>query len=145
MMTLLDEYTRQSLAIQVVRQLTTAQALAVLERAMARSGIPGHIRSENGPELIAAKVQQWLRKNQIKTIYIDSGSPWQNGYIESFHSRFRDECLGREMFLTLREARVVISDWRLHYNQERTHSKLGYRSPNEFINIKTLTSKWPNF
>ena len=102
--------------------------------------IPGYIRSDNGPEFIAAKVQQWLSENQIKTIYIDPGSPWQNGYIESFHSRFRDECLGREMFLNLREARVVISDWRLHYNQERPHSKLGYRSPNEFINTKTLTS-----
>jgi len=140
MMTLLDEYTRQSLAIQVERQLTASEVLAVLERAMARYGVPGYIRSDNGPEFIAAKVQQWLSKNQIKTIYIDPGSPWQNGYIESFHSRFRDECLGREMLLNLREARVVISDWRLHYNQERPHSKLGYRSPNEFINTKTLTS-----
>ena len=140
MMTLLDEYTRQSLAIQVERQLTASEVLAVLERAMARYGVPGYIRSDNGPEFIAAKVQQWLSENQIKTIYIDPGSPWQNGYIESFHSRFRDECLGREMFLNLREARVVISDWRLHYNQERPHSKLGYRSPNEFINTKTLTS-----
>jgi len=140
MMTLLDEYTRQSLAIQVERQLTATQVLAVLEKAMARYGVPGYIRSDNGPEFIAAKVQQWLSENQIKTIYIDPGSPWQNGYIESFHSRFRDECLGREMFLNLREARVVISDWRLHYNQERPHSKLGYRSPNEFINTKTLTS-----
>jgi len=82
------------------------------------------------------KLQQWLSENQIKTIYIDPGSPWQNGYIESFHSRFRDECLGREMLLNLREARVVISDWRLHYNQERPHSKLGYRSPNEFIYLR---------
>ena len=94
MMTLLDEYTRQSLAIQVERQLTATQVLAVLEKAMARYGVPGYIRSDNGPEFIAAKVQQWLSENQIKTIYIDSGSPWQNGYIESFHSRFRDECLG---------------------------------------------------
>ena len=140
MMTLLDEYPRQSLAIQVERQLTASEVLAVLERAMARYGIPGYIRSDNGPEVIADKVQNWLSENQIKTIYIDPGSPCQNGYIESFHSRFRDECLGREMFLNLREARVVISDWRLHYNQERPHSKLGYRSPNEFINTKTLTS-----
>ena len=134
-MTLLDEYTRQSLAIQVERPLTASEVLAVLEKAMARYGVPGYIRSDNGPEFIAAKVQQWLSENQIKTIYIDPGSPWQNGYIESFHSRFRDECLGREMFLNLREARIVISDWRLHYNQERPHSKLGYRSPNEFINL----------
>ena len=139
MMTLLDEYTRQSLAIQVERQLTASEVLAVLEKAMARYGLPGYIRSDNGPEFIAAKVQQWLSKNQIKTIYIDPGRPWKNGYIESFHSRFRDEFLGREMLLNLREARVVISDW-LHYNQERPHSKLGYRSPNEFINTKRLTS-----
>jgi len=140
MMTLLDEYTRQSLAIQVERQLTASQVLAVLEKAMARYGVPGYIRSDNGPVFIAAKFQQWLSENRIKTIYIDPGSPWQNGYIESFHSRFRDECLGREMFLNLREARVVISDWRLHYNQERPHSRLGYRSPEEFIKTKTLTS-----
>ena len=140
MMTLLDEYTRQSLAIQVERQLTASEVLAVLAKAMVRYGVPGYIRSDNGPEFIAAKVQQWLSENQIKTIYIDPGSPWQNGYIESFHSRFRDECLGREMFLNLREARVVISDWRLHYNQERPHSRLGYRSPDEFIKTKTLTS-----
>ena len=86
MMTLLDEYTRQSLAIQVERQLTATQVLAVLEKAMARYGVPGYIRSDNGPEFIAANVQHWLSENQIKTIYIDPGSPWQNGYIESFHS-----------------------------------------------------------
>jgi len=133
MMTLLDEYTRQSLAIQVERQLTASEVLAVLEKAMARYGVPGYIRSDNGPEFIAAKVQQWLRKNQIKTIYIDPGSPWQNGYIESFHSRFRNECLDREVLLNLREARVVIDDWRQHYNRERPHSRLGYRSPEAFI------------
>ena len=114
MMTLLDEYTRQSLAIQVERQRTASEVLAVLEKAMARYGVPGYIRSDSGPEFMAAKVQQWLSENQIKTIYIDPGSPWQNGYIESVHSRFRDECLGREMVLNLREARVVICDWRLH-------------------------------
>ena len=93
----------------------------------------------NGPEFIATKVQQWLRDNQIKAIYIDPGSPWQNGYIESFHSRFRDECLSREMLLNLREARVVIADWRQHYNRERPHSRLGYLSPEDFIQTKILT------
>jgi putative transposase len=107
------------LAIQVERQITAPQVLGVLEQAMIQFGVPGHIRSDNGPEFIAVKVQQWLRDNRIKTIYIDMGSPWQNGYIESFHSRFRDECLSREMLLNLREARVVIADWRQHYNQER--------------------------
>ena len=112
MMTLLDEYSRQSLAIQVERQITAAEVLGVLEQAMIQYGVPGYIRSDNGPEFIATKVQQWLRDNQIKAIYIDPGSPWQNGYIESFHSRFRDECLSRERLLNLREARVVIADWR---------------------------------
>ena len=104
MMTLLDEYSRPSLAIQVERQITAAQVLGVLEQTMIQYGVPGHIRSDNGPEFIAAKVQQWLASNQIKAIYIDPGSPWQNGYSESFHSRFRDECLSREMLLNLREA-----------------------------------------
>ena len=78
-------------------------------------------------------MQKWLKDNEIKTLYIDPGSPWQNGYIESFHSRFRDECLDREVLLNLREARVVIEDWRQHYNRERPHSRLGYRSPEAFI------------
>ena len=93
-----------------------------------------------GPGFIAAKVQQWLRDNRIKTIYIDPGSPWKNGYIESFHSRFRDECLNREMLLNLREARVVIADWRQHCNRERPHSRLGYLSPEDFIQTKILVS-----
>ena len=133
MMTLLDEYTRQSLALRVERQMTSTQVLKVLWWAMMTYGIPAHIRSDNGPEFIAQKVQKWLKDNQIKTIYIDPGSPWQNGYIESFHSRFRDECLDREVLLNFREARVVIDDWRQHYNRERPHSRLGYRSPEAFI------------
>ena len=139
MMTLLDEYSRQSLAIQVERQITAVQVLGVLEQAMIQYGVPGYIRSDNGPEFIATKVQRWLRDNQIKAIYIDPGSPWQNGYIESFHSRFRDECLSREMLLNLREARVVIADWRQHYNRERPHSRLDYLSPEDFIHTKILT------
>ena len=140
MMTLLDEYTRQCLTIRVERQITSAQVLEVLEKAMIQYGVPGYIRSDNGSEFIANKVQQWLRDHHIKTIYIDPGSPWQNGYIESFHSRFRDECLNREWLLNLREARVVIEDWRQHYNTERPHSRLGYLSPEEFIQAKILTS-----
>ena len=139
MMTLLDEYSRPSLAIQVERQITAAQVLGVLEQAMIQYGVPGYIRSDNGPEFIAAKVQQWLANNQIKAIYIDPGSPWQNGYIESFHSRFRDECLSREMLLNLRKARVVIADWRQHYHRERPHSRLSYLSPEDYIQTKILT------
>ena len=139
MMTLLDEYSRPSLAIQVERQITAAQVLGVLEQTMIQYGVPGCIRNDNGNEFIAAKVQQWLANNQIKAIYIDPGSPWQNGYIESFHSRFRDECLSREMLLNLRQARVVIADWRQHYNRERPHSRLGYLSPEDYIQTKILT------
>ena len=100
---------------------------------MMQYGIPEHIRSDNGTEFIAGNIQRWLRVNQIKTFYIEPGSPWQNGYIESFHSRFRDECLNREWLLNLREARVVIEDWRQHYNTERPHSRLGYLSPENYI------------
>ena len=133
MLTMLDEYTRQCLAIRVERQIRSGQVLVTLWQAMMQYGIPEHIRSDNGTEFIAGKIQRWLRINQIKTLYIEPGSPWQNGYIESFHSRFRDECLNREWLLNLREARVVIEDWRMHYNTERPHSRLGYLSPENYI------------
>jgi len=133
MLTMLDEYTRQCLAIRVERQIRSGQVLATLWQAMMTYGIPENIRSDNGSEFIAQKIQEWLKKSQIKTLYIDPGSPWQNGYIESFHSRFRDECLNREWLLNLREARVVIEDWRQYYNIERPHSRLGYLSPEGFI------------
>ena len=133
MLTTLDEYTRQCLAIRVERQIKSGQVLATLWQAMMTYGIPEHIRSDNGREFIAGKIQRWLRENQIRTLYIDPGSPWQNSYIESFHSRFRDECLNREWLLNLREARVVIEDWRLHYNTQRPHSRLGYLSPEDYI------------
>ena len=133
MLTMLDEYTRQCLAIRVERQIRSGQVLATLWQVMMQYGIPEHIRSDNGTEFIAGKIQRWLRVNQIKTLYIEPGSPWQNGYIESFHSRFRDECLNREWLLNLREARVVIEDWRQHYNTERPHSRLGYLSPENYI------------
>ena len=106
---------------------------------MAQYGVPDYIRSDNGPEFIATIDQQGLKDHHIKTIYIEPGSPWHNGYIESFHSRFRDECLSREMLLNLREARVVIEDWRQHYNTERPHSRMGYLSTEEFIKTKILT------
>ena len=133
MLTMLDEFTRQCLAIRVERQIRPGQVLATLWQAMMQYGIPEHIRSDNGTEFIAGKIQRWLRVNQIKTLYIEPGSPWQNGHIESFHSRFRDECLNREWLLNLREARVVIEDWRQHYNTERPHSRLGYLSPENYI------------
>ena len=107
------------------RQITSAHVVEVLKKAMAPYGVPGYIRSDKGSEFIANKVQAWLKDHPIKTIYIDPARPWQNGYIESLHSRFRDEYLNREWLLNLREARVVIEDWRQHYNIERPHSRLG--------------------
>ena len=140
MLTMLDEYTRQCLAIRVERQIKSGQVLATLWQAMMAYGLPEHIRSDNGTEFIAGKIQRWLHENQIKTLYIEPGSPWQNGYIESFHSRFRDECLNREWLLNLREARVVIEDWRQHYNTERPHSRLGYLSPGDYIKHRKVSS-----
>ena len=98
----------------------------------AEHGSPAYLRSDNGREFIAKKVQQWLAANQIKTIYIEPGSPWQNGFVESFHGRLRDECLNREQLWTLTEARFVIEDYRCQYNHHRPHSKLGYQSPKRF-------------
>ena len=133
MLTMLDEYTRQCLAIRVERQIRSEQVLAKLWQAMTTDGIPEHIRSDNGTEFIAQKIQAWLRDDQIKTLYVDPGSPWENDHIESFHSRFRDECLNREWLLNICEDRVVIEDWQQHYNTERPHSRLGYLSPDGFI------------
>jgi len=109
-------------------------------RAIQEHGAPAYLRSDNGSEFIAKAVQAWLSENQIKTIYIDPGSPWQNGCAESFHARLRDECLNREQFWTLTEARVIIEDYRREYNAFRLHSKLGYLSPARFAARKRAPS-----
>ena len=131
-LTILDEHTRQCHVLWADRALKAADVLAHLQEAIEQHGAPEYIRSDNGPEFIAEAVQAWLKENQIKTLYIEPGSPWQNGYVESFHGRFRDECLNREQLWTLSEARVVVGDYRQHYNQERPHSRLGYESPDAF-------------
>ena len=132
MLTILDEHTRECHVLRPERTLRAVDVLAWLERAIKEHGAPAYLRSDNGPEFIAKEVQRWLADNQIKTIYIDPGSPWQNGFVESFHGRFRDECLNREQLWTLTEARVVVADYRHHYNHSRPHSKLGYQSPVRF-------------
>ena len=104
----------------------------------AARGAPEFIRSDNGAEFIAHELQAWLAREKIKTIYIEPASPWQNGFVESFHGRFRDECLNREQLWTLKEALVVIEDFRLDYNAERPHSSLGYLSAQCFVAKKTL-------
>jgi len=106
--------------------------LSWLQKTIEVHGAPAYLRSDNGSEFIAHEVQRWLAENHIKTIYIDPGSPWQNGFVESFHGRFRDECLNREQLWTLTEARVVIEDFRQEYNHRRPHSRLGYQSPVRF-------------
>ena len=133
MMTFIDEYTRKCLDIRVARQLTSTDVLSVLSEAIDEEGAPSYIRSDNGSEFIAHQVQQWLSDKNIKAIYIDPGSPWQNGFIESFHNRLRDECLNREVLLSVAEAQVVIEQWRHTYNNEHPHSRLGFKSPQEFV------------
>jgi putative transposase len=129
MLTILDEHTRECHVLRVERALRSQDVLQWLQQAIALHGAPEYLRSDNGSEFIAKVVQTWLRLHQIKTIYIEPGSPWQNGFVESFHGRFRDECLNREQLWTLTEARVVVEDYRRQYNEFRPHSRLGYQSP----------------
>lgn len=131
-LTLIDEHTRQCLATHVDWSIRAVDVITVVEAARARYGTPRHLRSDNGPEFIAYAIQDWLKEKNVQTIYITPGSPWENAYIESFHDKLRDECLNREIFGSLWEARVVIEQWRLEYNTERPHSSLGYRTPAEF-------------
>ncbi|MGH7175629.1 MAG: IS3 family transposase [Minisyncoccia bacterium] len=132
MLTILDEHTRECHVLRAERALKSADVLHWLQRAVEQHGAPEYLRSDNGSEFIAKIVQGWLKDNGIKTIYIEPGSPWQNGFVESFHGRFRDECLNREQLWTLTEARVVVGDYRREYNQVRPHSRLGYESPAVF-------------
>jgi putative transposase len=127
----LDEYTRENLAIRVERRLAAGEVIATLELLFAQHGAPGYVRSDNGPELIAQALQSWLAQRGSQTVYITPGHPWENGYAESFIGKFRDECLNEEIFRSIEEARVVIAGWRWEYNHRRPHSSLGYRTPAE--------------
>jgi transposase InsO family protein len=131
-LTLIDEYTRQCLAIHVAWSIRAVDVITVVEAAFARYGRPRHLRSDNGPEFIAYAIQDWLREENVKTIYIQPGSPWENGHIESFHDKLRDECLNRELFGSLLEARIILEGWRNEYNDQRPHSSLGYLTPAEY-------------
>ncbi len=129
LLTLIDEYTRECLAIRVARRLGSAEVLETLADVMLWHGIPEYIRSDNGPEFIAKELRQWLAKLGTGTLYIEPGSPWENGYCESFNGKLRDECLNGEIFYSLKEAQIVIEWWRVEYNTRRPHSALGYRPP----------------
>jgi transposase InsO family protein len=129
MLTLVDEYTRECLSIDVARRLTSEDVLERLTWLFATRGVPQFVRSDNGSEFTALAVRSWLAKVDVKTLYIEPGSPWENGYVESFNGKLRDELLDREIFYTLLEAKVMIERWRQHYNRVRPHSSLGYRPP----------------
>jgi transposase InsO family protein len=128
-LTVIDEFTRESLALRAERSLTSEEVLEVLDDLFVRRGIPEHIRSDNGPELTAESVKSWLATLEVKPLYIEPGSPWENGYVESFHGKLRDELLNGEVFDTLWEAQVLLEQWRREYNAVRPHSALGYRPP----------------
>jgi len=129
MLTILDEYTRECLQIITARRLTSQDVLDALFTLFINRGVPEYIRSDNGPEFTAKAVRKWLGKLGVGTLFIEPGSPWENGYIESFNGKMRDELLDREIFTTLDEAKVLIGQWKREYNQVRPHSALGYRPP----------------
>ena len=126
---IIDEYTRECLAILVARKIKSQDVIDLLFHLFLFHGIPGHIRSDNGPEFTARAVRKWLARVGVKTLFIEPGSPWENGYIESFNGKLRDELLNREIFTTLEEAKILIEQWRKEYNQVRPHSSLGYQPP----------------
>jgi len=128
-LTIIDEYTRECLRIVVERHITSQDVISVLTELFLQRGIPEYIRSDNGPEFTAKAVRDWLNRLDVKTLFIELGSPWENGYIESFNGKLRDELLNREVFYTLTEAEILIEQWRKEYNQLRPHGSLQYRPP----------------
>ena len=129
---IVDEYTRECLSLDVARSIKATDLIETLRQLFAVRGRPRFIRSDNGPEFVAQAVRDWLVASGVETLYIEPGSPWENGYCESFNSRLRDELLNRELFMNLREAKMVVEDYRLDYNHRRPHSALGYVTPASF-------------
>ncbi len=129
MLNIIDEFTKEALMIRADRKLNSTDVLDALTDLFILRGAPEYIRSDNGPEFIAQKVRDWIAAVGAKTAYIEPGSPWENGYCESFNARFRDELLNGEIFYSLKEAQILIEQWRIHYNTVRPHSALGYRPP----------------
>ena len=139
LLTVVDEYTRECLAIRVARRMTANDVLWVLADLFLEYGIPEHIRSDNGPEFVAQAVRSWLCDLGVTTLFIEPGSPWENGYVESFNTKLRDELLNGEIFYTLTEAQILTANWRRLYNGLRPHSSLGQRPP------APETIVWPGF
>ncbi len=129
MLNIIDEFTRECLAIRIDRKLNSTDVIDALSDLFILRGVPGHVRSDNGPEFIAQAVRDWIAAVGAKTAFIEPGSPWENGYCESFNSKLRDELLNGEIFYSLAEAKIIIEAWRRYYNTERPHSSLGYRPP----------------
>ena len=142
MLNLIDEFTRECLAIRVERKLSSAEVLETLAELMLERGVPDHIRSDNGPEFVAQSVRDWIAAVGAKTAYIEPGSPWENGYVESFNSKLRDELLNGEIFYSLREAQILIEGWRQHYNAVRPHSALRWTPPAPEVRL-TAPQIWP--
>ena len=143
MLNVIDEFTRECLVIRAARKLRSTDVIDVLTDLFIQRGAPGHIRSDNGPEFIAKAVRQWIVAVGAEAAFIEPGSPWENGYCESFNSKLRDELLNGEIFYSLAEARVVIEGWRQHYNTVRPHSSLGYKPPAPSAKIWPPTKTQP--
>jgi len=126
---LIDEHTRECLMIRAERRWSSAKVIGALADVMVWKGVPEYLRSDNGPEFVAKDLRRWLADTGAKTLYIEPGSPWENGYCESFNSKLRDEFLNPEIFYSIQELRVLAERWRVHYNTIRPHSSLGYRPP----------------
>src|SRR5215207_9198302 len=142
MLNVLDEFTHECLAIRVDRKLKAIDVIDVLSDLFILRGVPGHIRSDNGPEFVAKAVQKWIAAVGASIAYIAPGSPWENGYVESFNARLRDELLNGEIFYSLREAEVVVESWRRHYNTIRPHASLGFRPPAPEV-VLPACAAWP--
>lgn len=143
MLNVLDEFTHECLAIRIARRLKAVDVIDVLSDLFIPRGVPGHVRSDNGPEFVAKAVQEWIAVVGAKTAYIAPGSPWENGYIESFNARLRDELLNGEIFYSLKEAQIIVENWRHHYNTVRPHASLGYRPPAPEVIVPRQVA-WPS-
>lgn len=128
-LTVVDEYSRECLALEVDRKITSLDVIHTLADLFIQRGTPAYLRSDNGPEFTAKAIRDWLERLKVQTLFIEPGCPWENGYVESFNGKLRDELLNREIFYTLTEAEVLLERWRVHFNTKRPHSALGYRPP----------------
>ncbi len=142
MLTVIDEYTRECLAIDVARSFKANDVLYQLSELFLKHGTPDYIRSDNGPEFTAKNVRNWLRRVGVKTLFIEPGSPWENGYNESFNGKLRDELLNGEIFMTLKEAKYLIEAWRQEYNTFRPHSSIGRKPPAPETFLPRVTPCW---